>query len=281
MNQKTHFTLSFYHLTLAIRDTIEYVQKRPSYPHNIWVAKKNTIELALKENSPFVNFCKNNGEVGTKMHEQLTDLYETCYGEDQTFVSIEGNEVKPDAAQNLKVLDYVIPLRQSLYNILKAYINAQKADGSLEDDVEDLVDLEDKFYRSIFSMVISDYLFNNLFAEFNKAMRENQGKESIQSNFITNDIKKVIAMINFVKKHAQESDTDFKDAFVELDRGIRLISGMDPLPQGTTFQQEFQKIIARWYQNVAKLEPAWRAKHTDIWNKLVEFEKEQAAKRAA
>ena len=112
-------------------------------------------------------------------------------------------------------------------------------------------------------------------------MRENQGKESIQSNFITNDIKKVIAMINFVKKHAQESDTDFKDAFVELDRGIRLISGMDPLPQGTTFQQEFQKIIARWYQNVAKLEPAWRAKHTDIWNKLVEFEKEQAAKRAA
>ena len=45
MNQKTHFTLSFYHLTLAIRDTIEYVQKRPSYPHNIWVAKKNTIEL--------------------------------------------------------------------------------------------------------------------------------------------------------------------------------------------------------------------------------------------
>lgn len=281
MNQKTHFTLSFYHLTLAIRDTIEYVQKRNSYPHNIWLAKKNTVELALKENSPFVNFCKNNGEVGAKMNEQLQELYDTCYGEDQTFVSIEGNEVKPDAAQNLKVLDYVIPLRQSLYNILKAYINAQKSDGSLEDGVEELVDLEDKFYRSIFAMVISDYLFNNLFAEFNKAMRENQGKESIQSNFITNDIKKVIAMINFVNKNAQENDVDFKEAFVELDRGIKLISGVEKVPEGSTFQQEFQKIVARWYQNVAKLEPMWRAQHTVMWNKLVEFEREQQAKNAA
>ena len=44
MNQKTHYTLSFYHLSLAIRDTIEYIHRRPSYPYNVWLAKKNTID---------------------------------------------------------------------------------------------------------------------------------------------------------------------------------------------------------------------------------------------
>ena len=279
MNQRTHFTLSFYHLALAIRDTIEYIQKRPTYPLQIYVAKKNTIALALKENSPFVNFCANNGEIGTKIKEQLEDLYDICYGDDQTFITIEGDTVKPDNAQNIKVLDYIVPLRQSLYNILKAYINAQRNEGSLEAGVEELIDLEDRFYRSIFFMVMSDFLFNNLFQEFNKAMRENQGQESIQSNFVSNDIKKVISMINFVKKNSPENDVELNLAFNELERGIKLISGMEKVPEGSTFQQEFQKIGQAWYQVVAQLEPNWRAKHTVIWQQLVEYERELQAKR--
>ena len=61
MNQRTHFTLSFYHLSIAIRDTLEYIQKREVYPKQIYEAKKNTIKLSLNDNSPFTNFCKNNG----------------------------------------------------------------------------------------------------------------------------------------------------------------------------------------------------------------------------
>ena len=281
MNQRTHFTLSFYHLALAVRDTIEYIQKRPSYPLPIYLAKKNTIALALNENSPFVNFCSKNGEIGAKIKEQLEDLYDICYGDDQTFVTIEGEEVKPDNAQNIKVLDYIVPLRQSLYNILKAYLNAQKNEGSIEPGVEELIDLEDRFYRSIFFMVMTDFLFNNLFQEFNKAMRENQGQESIQSNFVSNDIKKVISMINFVKKNSPANDVELDRAFGELERGIKLISGMEKVPEGSTFQQEFQKIGQAWYQVVAQLEPTWRAKHSVIWQQLVEFEKELQAKRQA
>lgn len=278
MNQKTHFTLSFYHLSLAIRDTFEYIQKREKYPLPAYLAKKNTISMALKETSPFVGFCKNNGEVGEKILEQLQDLYDTCYGEDQTFVSIEGDEVKPDSAQYMKVLDFVVPLKQSLTNILYAYINAQKQDGSIEEGVEEIAEIEDKFYRSIFYFVMSDYLFNNLFQEFNKAMRETKGEPSIQSNFISNDIKKVISMINFVKKNNVKIDMEFDRAFASLEHGIKLISGMEQVPEGSTFQQEFQKIVGTWYQRVATIEPQWRAKHTVIWNQLVAFEKEIQAK---
>lgn len=274
MNQRTHFTLSFYHLSIAIRDTLEYIQKREVYPKQIYEAKKNTIKLSLNDNSPFTNFCKNNGDIGIKIKEQLEDFYDTCYGEDQTFVSIEGDQVKPDAAQNIKVLDFILPLKQSMFNILNAYINAQKNEGSYEKGTEELVVLEDKFYRSIFFMVIQDYLFNNLFQEFNKAMRETNGQESIQSNFISNDIKKVISMINFVKKNGQDNDMAYNHGVEEIERGIRLISGAEGLPQGSTFQQEFQKIGQVWYQFVAQMEPQWRAKHTEIWQQLIQFEKD-------
>ena len=279
MNQRTHFTLSYYHLAIAIRDTLEYIQRRESYPKQVYEAKKNTIQLSLNENSPFSNFCKNNGEVGQKIKEQLEDFFDTCYGEDQTFVSIDGDQVKPDVAQNIKVLDFIVPLKQSMFNILKAYLNAQKNEGSYEEGIEELIDLEDKFYRSIFFMVINDYLFNNLFQEFNKVMRENNGQESIQSNFVSQDIKKVISMIGFIKKNGQNNDMAYNHGVEEVDRGIRLISGQEKVPEGSTFQQEFQKIGQAWYQLVAQIEPQWRAKHSEVWQQLVQFERELQAKR--
>ena len=51
------------------------------------IPQKKSISKIEKENSPFVNFCKNNGEIGTKILEQLQDLYDICYGDDQTFIS--------------------------------------------------------------------------------------------------------------------------------------------------------------------------------------------------
>ena len=56
MNAKTHYALSFYHLALAVRDTLEYVQNRQTYPLQVFNAKKNTLELAMNGNTPFNGF---------------------------------------------------------------------------------------------------------------------------------------------------------------------------------------------------------------------------------
>ena len=109
-------------------------------------------------------------------------------------------------------------------------------------------------------------------------MRENNGQESIQSNFVSQDIKKVISMIGFIKKNGQNNDMAYNHGVEEVDRGIRLISGQEKVPEGSTFQQEFQKIVGTWYQRVAQLEPEWKAKHTVIWNQLVAYERELQAK---
>lgn len=271
MNQKTHFTLSFYHLNLAIRDTLEYIQNRPNYPVGVWKAKGNTLALALKDNSPFAGFCSHNGEIGEKIKEQLKDMYDTVYSEEATFISVEGEAVVPDHAQNLKVLDFILPLRQSLTNISRAYIEDQKHDGSLEDGVEDIINTDDKFYRAVCNMVLADILFNVHFAEFNKVMRENNGKESPASNFCANDIKKVIGMYNFVKQNT--NDEELKAAEPQMDFCIKLICGEEKVPEGSTFKDEFNKAFKGWYDIVARVEPVWREKHQVIWSQLVEYER--------
>ncbi len=280
MNQKTHFTLSFYHLNLSVRDTLEYVQNRKSYPKSMYEAKKNTFLLAFKENSPFNGFCDHNGKDGELVRNQLKEMFDTCYGDEQTFVSFEGEEVKPDHSLNLKVLDYILPLRQSLTNIIRAYINNQKQEGTLEAGVEELVQIDDDFYRIICSMILADLLFNVHFVEFNKAMQETEGKESPQSNFCVNDIKKVIGMFNFVKQNARPDFVEFQECAKQMEFGIDLISARQPVPQGSSFRAEFDKILQGWFTQVARLEPMWREKHQFIWGQLVEFERNMQAQMA-
>ena len=280
MNQKTHFTLSFYHLNLSVRDTLEYVQNRKSYPKSMYEAKKNTFLLAFKENSPFNGFCDHNGKDGELVRNQLKEMFDTCYGDEQTFVSFEGEEVKPDHSLNLKVLDYILPLRQSLTNIIRAYINSQKQEGTLEAGVEELVQIDDDFYRIICSMILADLLFNVHFVEFNKAMQETEGKESPQSNFCVNDIKKVIGMFNFVKQNARPDFVEFQECAKQMEFGIDLISARQPVPQGSSFRAEFDKILQGWFTQVARLEPMWREKHQFIWGQLVEFERNMQAQMA-
>ena len=280
MDQKTHYALSFYHLGLSVRDTLEYVQNRPEHPLAVFNAKKNTFELALKDNSPFSAFCAQNGEIGTKIKEQLKEMYDTCYGEDKTFINIENDKVVPDHAQNLKVLDYVLPIKQSIINILRAYMADLKKNESLDPAVEEVVELEDRFYRSIVSMILADILYNVHFVEFNKAMQESKGKETPQSNFCVNDIKKIIGMYNFVKQNVVNFP-EFADCDKQMVFGFELISGQKPVPEGSSFPQEFNKIIASWYGLVASLEPTWREKHQAIWAQLVAYEQETLKNKEA
>ena len=129
-------------------------------------------------------------------------------------------------------------------------------------------------------MILADLLFNVHFVEFNKAMQETEGKESPQSNFCVNDIKKVIGMFNFVKQNARPDFVEFQECAKQMEFGIDLISARQPVPQGSSFRAEFDKILQAWFTQVARLEPMWREKHQFIWGQLVEFERNMQAQMA-
>ena len=115
-----------------------------------------------------------------------------------------------------------------------------------------------------------------------KAMQESKGQETPQSNFCVNDIKKLLGMYEFIKQNARsESYPEFAVAAAKMDFGIKLMSGQSPVPNGSSFKQEFDNILKAWYEIVAKYEPLWREKHQIIWNQLVEFEQNAIKQNAS
>jgi hypothetical protein len=279
MNNRTHFTLSFYHLNLAIRDTLEYVQTRQSYPLASWESKKRTLEMVMKENSPLYGFCANNGENGQKIMDAVKELYDTVYGDDKTYISIEGDQAKPDHAQNIKVLDMIIPLRQTFTNVMKQYFQAQKEDNSFEQEAEDIVKLEDNFYRVIISFILSQLIYSEKFVEFNRIMRENNGVATPESNLVSNELVKLIQMYGYIKSNVNEDFEDFKQADEIMAKGISYITGQAPIPAGSSHKQEEEFITRNWFNLVAKYEPIWQQKHAEIWKQLNDFENAERAKR--
>jgi hypothetical protein len=235
--------------------------------------------MVMKENSPLYGFCANNGENGQKIMDAVKELYDTVYGDDKTYISIEGDQAKPDHAQNIKVLDMIIPLRQTFTNVMKQYFQAQKEDNSFEQEAEDIVKLEDNFYRVIISFILSQLIYSEKFVEFNRIMRENNGVATPESNLVSNELVKLIQMYGYIKSNVNEDFEDFKQADEIMAKGISYITGQAPIPAGSSHKQEEEFITRNWFNLVAKYEPIWQQKHAEIWKQLNDFENAERAKR--
>ena len=271
MEKKMHYVMSFYHLSLAVRDTLEYVQNRENYPLDAYKAKANSIKAGLAENSPFVAFCENNGEVGQKVLTQMKDLYNLVYGERPRFIHIEEDKLTVDHSQNIKVLDLIIPLKVSLYNIILAYVN-QMSEEEKDLDCMDLVELEYKYFAIVIAFIISDYLLNDRFVKFNQEMRDNKGQESVESNFTVSEMQKLVGMYGYIKENIGKRYSEFNNLDDQFSYGVDLISGKKK-PEGEMKLLDAVKVVPATYQReITPIEREYKLLHQKVWKKLIEFE---------
>ena len=211
MNDATRFIMGIYQVSLMIRDTLEYVQGRPTHDVNFYNQRKQIIDHGLVENSPLSHFLAQNGEVGEKIRSNLNEFIDFAYGEESTYITIENGKLIVDHAQDIKALDYIVGLRETLMDIIKRFAEKSKNEGSLEENLETLIALDERFYRVLGSLITFD-LVHKHFLEFNKAMHENGGKPSPQSNFVINDLKKLVGYTKFIYEHDNKEDEEYKQA---------------------------------------------------------------------
>lgn len=275
MNQTSQYIFNLFHYLLNVRDTLEYVLDR-EHSKVLYDQRKEVITNGYKGNTALGNFFANNKEQGEKITEKIEEFINEVYGDDSNILTVTGDTVRVDHTQNLKILDYVVGITESVRDIIYGYINFARGKNELEEDIATLVAVDDRFYRVLFTMLTLRE-FEKSFAEFQKVMNESKGKPSPQSNFIVqNELMKLAMMLRFVRQHHHCTDNETLDLLDEVNALIEMTEGRRDRRDNKAFKDLFADTIKKLNALVAKVEPQFKENYQKNLQAMLELTRKQA-----
>ncbi len=260
MNNYTLAIASFIRFDVVVFNTLEYVMRKDNYDINAYNARKEIIATEISKNTPLKNCLDNSGEAGEKLLAKIQELLNTIYSDESTIVRLagDGKEIRVDSAQHLAIYEAVLPIHEELRSIIAAHVaQAQKEEKYDEPTFPEVLEKEEYFYRGLTNMLLLDDL-DRLFAEYNKARNEAKGAITPQSNFIQNDIGKVVNFINSLRQHSPLRSADYYELIDPLFALIEMTSGRRDLPAGKNFGEVFSETKKLVREKVVKWETAWK-----------------------
>lgn len=259
MNQTSQYIFNLYHYLLNLRDTLEYTINR-EHSKALYDQRKTVLTKGLEKGSALGNFIENNPDTGNKVKEKLNEFINEVYGDESTILTVTGETVRVDYTQNIKIMDYVVGLSESIRDIIHGYLNFAKGKNELEDSIQELAMADDRLYRCVLAMIgLTEY--QKSFGEFQKVMNESQGKPTPQSNFIVqNEIVKMAGFIRFSRAHTHCVDNETLDLLDEINATIEMTEGRRERRGGKSFKEIFDAINQRVNGFVAQVEPTWKDK---------------------
>jgi len=260
MNNYTAAIASFVRFDVVVFNTLEYVMRKDTYDINAYKARKEIISTEITQNTPLKNCLDNSGEAGQKLLEKIKDLLSLIYSDESTIVRLgaDGNELRVDHAQHLAVFDAVMPIHDEMRNIISAHVvQAQKDNAYDEPTYPDVLIKEEYFYRGLVNMLLLDEL-DHLFADYNKARQEAKGAITPQSNFIQNDISKVVEFMNMSRQRSSLRSADYYQLIDPEFALIEMTSGRRDLPEGKNFGEVFTDVKRIAREKTIKWEEAWK-----------------------
>ncbi len=260
MNNYTLAIASFIRFDVVVFNTLEYVMRKDNYDINAYNARKEIITTEISKNTPLKSCLDNSGEAGEKLLNKIKDLLATIYSDESTIVRVagDGKEIRVDSAQHIAIYDAVLPIHEELRSIIAAHVaQAQKENKYDEPTFPDVLQKEEYFYRGLTNMLLLDDL-DHLFAEYNKARNEAKGAITPQSNFIQNDIGRIVNFINSLRQHSSLRSADYYELIDPLFALIEMTSGRRDLPEGKNFGDVFTETKKIVREKVVKWETAWK-----------------------
>lgn len=260
MNNYTAAIASFVRFDVVVFNTLEYVMRKDAYDINAYKARKEIINTEITQNTPLKNCLDNSGEAGQKLLEKIKDLLSLIYSDESTIVRLgaDGNELRVDHAQHIAVFDAVMPIHDEMRNIINAHVvQAQKDNAYDEPTYPDVLIKEEYFYRGLVNMLLLDEL-DHLFADYNKARQEAKGAITPQSNFIQNDISKVVEFMNMSRQRSSLRSADYYQLIDPEFALIEMTSGRRDLPEGKNFGEVFTDVKRIAREKTIKWEEAWK-----------------------
>jgi len=269
MNQANQYIFNLYHYLLNLRDTMEYALDR-NHSKDLYNQRKEVLTKGTIEGSALGNFFANNEEQGKKIQEKIDEFIKEVYGDDSTILKVTDDGIRVDHTQNMKILDYVTGISESIRDIVYGYLGYAKGQGQEDPEIVKLVDLDDKLYRTVHASIAFNE-FKKSFGEFQKVMGESQGKATPQSNFIVqNEIVKLSGMIRFSRSHHHCTDNATLDILDELNAVIEMTEGRRDRRNDRSFKDLFDEVGNKLNAHIASVEPAWKDQFSKVMKTYLE-----------
>lgn len=275
MNQTSQYIFNLYHYLLNLRDTLEYTINR-EHSKALYDQRKTVLTKGLEKGSALGNFIENNPDTGNKVKEKLNEFINEVYGDESTILTVTGETVRVDYTQNIKIMDYVVGLSESIRDIIHGYLNFAKGKNELEDSIQELAMADDRLYRCVLAMIgLTEY--QKSFGEFQKVMNESQGKPTPQSNFIVqNEIGKIAGFLRFSRDHHRITDNETLDILDRVEALIEMTEGRRDRRDNKSFQELFKASTDEIKAQVTKVENAWRPIFEGCFKDFIETTKAKA-----
>lgn len=260
MNNYTAAIASFIRFDVIVFNTLEYAMKKDSYEVEAYKARKEIINSEITQNTPLKNCLENSGEAGKTLLDKINELIKLIYSDESTIVRLsqDGAELRVDFSQAIAVFEAVLPIHEEMRKIVEAHvIAAQKAEQYDEPTYPEVIQKLEYFYRGLVNMLMLDQ-FDHQFAEYNKARQEAKGAITAQSNFIQNDINRLVKLFHFVRDNATARNAEYYSVIDPLFALIEMTGGRRDLPEGKNFGVIFTEVKKIAREKTQKWETEWK-----------------------
>ena len=266
MNNYTAAIASFIRFDVVLFNTLEYAMKKDKYEVEAYKARKEIIKTEITENTPLKNCLENSGEAGTKLNEKINELLKTIYSDESTIVKLsqDGAELRVDYSQAIAIFEAVLPIHEEIRKIIGAHMAAaQKAEKLDESKLPEVLTKEEYFYRGLVNMLMLEEL-DHQFAEYNKARQEAKGAITPQSNFIQNDINRLVKLFHLSRDAASARSAEYYEFIDPLFALIEMTGGRRDLPQGKNFGDMFIEVKKIVREKTSKWELEWKPTYEEF-----------------
>ena len=230
------------------------------------------IRNEISQNTPLKSVCDNSGELGKNLLKMINELLDVIYSDESIIVKVsqDGSELRVDYSQAIRIFEVVMPIHDEISKIIRDHIAIARKSENLDDEsVVKIFSLEERFYRGLTFMLMLDE-FDHQFAEYNKARQEAKGAVTAQSNFIQNDIQRLVKLFLTSKERSIITSTDYYEMVDPLFALIEMTSGRRDLPQGKTFADMFVSVKTVTREKLVRWENEWKPEYDSFMKHFIE-----------
>ena len=269
MENISRVIVSMVYYNSLVRDTLEYTLARDTFDVNYYDYKRNGIVNEIKLNTPLKAFLDNNSEKGADLKKRLEQFGEDFYSDNSTVIKKASDGLRVDRAQAVRIFEAVVPLHEELNSIITLHINYARENKMLDERLVKLQAADELFYRGVALLSLNGELVRQ-FDEFQKAMKESNGQETPASNFIQNDINKIVRLLRTVREAATTRDDLYITAVDAEFAMVEMMNGKRNVPAGKNWRDVFEDVNAKINELIKVSEAGWRENYGPLLQELID-----------